>query len=319
MNFQNVIFQTNQTPRIIAGSQELKDGSQVLVRVIADKGNGKYVGSVAGIRVNISSVKTLNVGSTFLASIHTKNGQVLVTPKETYQLKNENFLLNHLQNEQLSSLLKQFNLPPDALSLHVFQQLKQMELKENPELLRKIRTMSLKYLGKEKSASEILAILSEKGIDATQNEILQLLEELDGNFDNKDKDENSKFILMNKINTKKGKWYIVPIEILNTVENKVLGNGNIKLMVDSFEILKLMNIDCFYNEKQYLFNVEFENKKCKTIRMNVPGNNPEKSVLRLKKKIEMFDCNINVLWGEKELIEGTACATEEVVGVKGKV
>ena len=40
---------TGQLSRLGIPKQTLKDGSQVLVRIIADKGGGRYEGSVAGL------------------------------------------------------------------------------------------------------------------------------------------------------------------------------------------------------------------------------------------------------------------------------
>ena len=46
---------TGQLSRLGIPRQTLKEGSQVLVRIISDKGGGKYEGSVAGARVTITS------------------------------------------------------------------------------------------------------------------------------------------------------------------------------------------------------------------------------------------------------------------------
>lgn len=317
MNDFSVSF--NQIPKIITNRQILNNGSQVLVKVISDKGDGKYEGSVAGTRVNIFSEKKLVTGSTFIANISTKNGTVYIVPQKKSQLINDSFQFTKINNNQIQNILKQLNLPPDNLSYHIFQQFKQMELREVPEILKKVRNLSLKMKGKEIKASEIISILTEKGIESTEDEIIKMLEELDGNYEDDNQSKKDKFLLMNKINEKKGKWYFIPFEITENEIGKIIGKGNIKIMFDFLEKLKIMNLDCCYENKKYLFNLEFKNEKCSLIRCYLNGEKTSDKILKLKKYLITTGCNPEINYTEESLIQGTACETEQIITVGGNI
>lgn len=316
-----VIIHTNQVSQIgSSGQNVLKEGSQILVRVISDKGNGKYEGSVAGTRVTLQSSKKLEPGKTFLATISAKDGTIYISPKET-SIVQQQVQINTIQNEQLANLLKQLGLPADELSLHLFQQLKQMGLKLDVALLKKLHTVSLKFNGKEKAASEILMILKEKGIEATESEIMNLLLELDGDFSSKDSEENKKFELLNKINQKEGKWFLVPFEIIQKNNETVIGNGNLKLMYLA-EQLSLLNVDCNYNNLKYLFSLKFNNRKLEKVNFNIEGFDYKAQLFsnQLKEKLSLSKLNdVEVQWVDKALVEGTACGSEEISSVGGVV
>lgn len=324
MNTGGVIIHTNQVSQTGTGGRNvLREGSQVLVRIISDKGGGKYEGAVAGVRVSLQSSRKLEPGKTFLASISAKDGTIYISPKENIQVQ-EKVQINLIQNEQIANMLKQLGLPADEVSLHLFQQLKQMGLKLDVSLLQKLHNVAIKFKGKEKAASEILMILKEKGIEATEEEILQLLFELEGQFSSDNSDEageQKQFELLNKINSKEGKWYLLPFEITQKTDDAVIGNGNLKLLY-LHDNLSLMNVDCNYNGKNHLFSVKFQNKKCISVSFNIPGLEKQSAILiqSLKTKLlaQSLD-GVKVEWVDRDLIEGTACGTEQIISVGGLV
>ena len=327
MHTSGVFIQTNQISRITGGGQQvLKDGSQVLVRVIADRGNGRYEGSVAGVRVNIQSAKNLTPGQTFLASISAKDGIVYVSPKEMNIYSQAGVQVNVLQNENVAQILLQLGLPADKISEQLFMQFKQLGLKLDSELMRKIRSTVLKFGSKQKTAVELLAVLKEKGLNISAEELQALLSEIDLYERNKNdqqgqKNEN-KFEVLNKVNAVKGKWYLLPFEI--TQKEEVLGIGNIRFLFENDNLLKFLNIECLYQNKRYLFNIEMENQKCKKIRFNIDDVDDfeiNKYISLLKKKLFAFNGfeNLQIEWCSSELIDGTACELEIIERVGGKV
>lgn len=316
--------------------QILKEGSSVLVRVISDRGNGKYEGSVAGIRVQLTSNKALQPGQTFTASISIKNGSIVVTPKYIAMsgsgLSGQIELqFNEVSQSQLFSLLEALGLPADNLSTSILQSFKQMGVKFDSSLANKIRSLALRFSGKEKSAAEILSLLAQKGLEADEEEIKALLYFLESENDSSSKNSERKEKLINRINSTEGSWYLLPFELvqlespLSSSENlQVLGKGCIRLLFDSAKALKLLNLNCSYNNKKYLFSLSFEGRKIINTYLNVETEdkslNPENEINRLKKLCMAANLNPGkISWVEKELIEGNASGLESFVSFGGRV
>ncbi len=167
----------------------ISEGNTVLVRVISNLGNGKYEGSVAGSKTVIYSSKNLNIGSTFLATVSSKNGILTLTDKsEINQTQNNSFkiisfinnsdgnILSQITNPQTAAYLKSLGLVADNLSFHLLQQLKQLGIKFDSELLKRYHEFAKKFPGQEKSAATILLLLKQKGIDASLEDIKSVLD-----------------------------------------------------------------------------------------------------------------------------------------------
>lgn len=301
----------------------LKTGDSVLVRVISDKQNGKYEGSVAGVKITLNSKNPLKVGSTFVANVNIKNGKLEIIPKQDFiSIEQNQGELEILQNEKIFELLENLGLPQDSISLELLKQMKQLDMSFNLDVLKKFHQISLKFKGKEKSASQMLLLLLKKGINANDEELLQLLYELEGDFENFEKEQksqNEKFSIIKKINQKNGDWKFFPFEIVKLNQNEVFGSGCIKIFFEN-EILKILNLNCKYQNKEYLFNVEYENKNVKTVRFFVsPNDDEKKSLEKLKSLFCKINPNIKVLWSEKSKIEGTSASLEEIYKFEGNV
>ncbi len=371
VNSNGIIVRTNQLLTNGIKSQFLKNGSQVLVRVLSQLPNGKYEGSVAGVRINFSSNKPLLPGSSFTANVLAKNGVIQLVPKQTGSIQPQNqqnplqnqFQLqnNILQNQNLTSLLNSLGLPADSLSVNLLQQMQQLEMKFDLSLLGKIRNLALRIKGKEKLASQLLMILAEKGLEADKESLEKLLNELFGDFEkeenqsnhqnaqknlmsqqekNNQKDKKNDYELLNDFNSKKGKWYFLPFEIINlsqvanqnqslnqnqnSTQNKtqVLGKGVIKLLYNSDNTNLLMtNLFCACNNKNYLFNLFFESNKCTSIAVNISPSDEseiEKLLGSLKQSFSAKNVNLNVFWADKEKLEGSACGFESIFSVEGE-
>lgn len=340
MNTNGVVLHSNFLVSNGIKQQILKDGSQVLVRVIVDKGNGKYEGSVAGARINFTANRQIAPGSSFVATVNVKNGQIQLVPKNLPDVFiKDNVSLNIQNQNNLFSFMESMGLPADEFSFHLLQQFKQMELKFDSNLLNKIRNIMIKFKGKEKKASELLAVLADKKIKASDNDILQMLLELEGDFDEKDfsgqKDEK-KFSLMNKVNSVKGKWYFFPFEMIfvgnnniddiyhNEMVNRknttsVLGTGSIRVLLDDNEKLKLINLLCNYNNKKYYFSLIYDSQKLNEIKINITPSplNPNLQIEKLLKKLNKNGDMVKIMWVSEDEIYGSACGSEEFLSIEG--
>ena len=316
--------------------QILKEGSSVLVRVIADRGGGKYEGSVAGVRVQLSSSKALQPGQSFVATVGIKNGSIVITPKDNAlaaMAANEIALsFNEVTETQLFSLLESLGLPADNLSSSILQSFKQMGLKMDSALANKIRNLALRFSGKEKSAAEILSLLAEKGLEADEEEIKELLILLEGDTaeqPDSSKSKGSEQKLLNKINSTEGAWYLLPFELVQftekaVLEGQILGRGCIRLLFDSAVNLKLLNLDCNYKNQKYLFSLVYEGKKISNTYFNVSSviNTlaADGEIDALKKHFMAAGINPGkISWAEKEELEGNASGLESFVSFGGEV
>ncbi len=362
VNSNGIIVRTNQLLTNGIKSQFLKNGSQVLVRVLSQLPNGKYEGSVAGVRLNFSSNKPLLPGTSFTANVIAKNGVIQLLPKQTGSIQPQNqqnplqnqFQLqnNILQNENLASLLSSLGLPADSLSVNLLQQMQQLEMKFDLSLLGKIRNLALRIKGKEKLASQLLMILAEKGLEADKESLEKLLNELFGDYEKEEnqsnhqnaqknlmsqqennhqkveKEKKNDYELLNDFNSKKGKWYFLPFEIINLSQlaNQNLGKGLIKLLYNGDNSKLLMtNLDCTYNNKNYLFNLFFEptqaGNKITSLAVNinpVEANEREIIISKLKEAFLKKNVKLDVFWADKEKLEGSACGFESIFSVEGE-
>lgn len=315
---------TGQLSRLGIPKQTLKDGSQVLVRIIADKGGGRYEGSVAGARVSITSKQPLATGTTFTASITSKNGQILLTPNlgELNNVSQQTFELAVMQNEELASFIQNLGLPADTFAFHLLQQTKQLGMKMDSALLSKIYNLSVKFKGKEKRAAELLSILTKKGIDFSEEDLLALLEELDSNPDDQGdhkKSGSQEYKLLNKINSIKNTWQLLPYEILSAMGP--LAKGSLGFFIDEAANLKLLNLECKWlrNNHKYLFSLEYEKGLCRNIKMSGEGPDLSKLAALLDQRLLAAGKDICIEIVEPELIEGTACGQEEFFAFGGEV
>lgn len=315
---------TGQLSRLGIPKQTLREGSQVLVRIIADKGGGRYEGSVAGARVSITSKQPLATGTTFTASITSKNGQILLTPNlgEVSNISQQSFELAVMQNEELASFIQNLGLPADTLAFHLLQQTKQLGMKMDCALLSKIYNLSVKFKGKEKRAAELLSILTKKGIEFSEEDLLALLEELDSNpEDQKDnqKSDSQQYKLLNKINSIKNTWQLLPYEILSAMGP--LAKGSLGFFIDEAANLKLLNLECKWlrNNHKYLFSLEYEKGLCRNIKMSGEGTELSKLAALLDQRLLAMGKKICIELVDAELIEGTACGQEEFFAFGGEV
>lgn len=65
----------------------------------------------------------------------------------------------------------------------------------------------------------------------------------------------------------------------------VLGAGHLRLLFDSSKLLKLMNLDCIYRNKRYVFSLEYEGGKCRAVRFNAGDDGALNNQIEKLKKL----------------------------------
>lgn len=319
MNSNGVVIHSNRLVNNGVQSQNLQNGSSVLVRVASYKGNGVYEGFVAGVKVNISSQKQLQIGHSFPAKIFVKDG-IIQLKSDILDSSKAQILINNSKNEVITQLLNNLGISADAVTTRILHQMKQLEMKFDSKLINKIKNAALKFKGKELKVSELLLLLEEKEINFTEEELLNLLAQIeDYSQQNKNQNQKEKFKELNKFNEKKRNWIFLPFEFVSYNDN-VLGNGILKLLLGvNSKIIEMVNIETVYKNHEYNFSLLFENKKCIKIYFNIPEmkyNKIDIFIDMLKSKIGK---NVQIEYKEKEELSGTSCLTEEFYSLHGEV
>ena len=345
-------------------SHVLKEGSSVLVRISADKGNGSYEGFVAGVKVSIQSKIPLEQGSVFVGKVLVKDGKINIIPEQNtllaqdkIEIKNLNVqssqnLFAQVASAEISLQLQALGLVPDNFSLHLFLQTKQLGMKIDVPLFNKIRNIAIKYKGKEKQVANLLLNLLQKGMEVSEEELEKLLNQFDFSdldFESetgllqKEKNDSKNFVwefitnilqgvtghqngvltVMNHLgwqNKKSnGSWVIFPFEFLQN--DIILGNGKIKLFLDTQKKLKLLATQINLEEKEYNFVLNFYKNKINSINVSVQPMKLSKInefVNELQAKFS-DDESVCVNWCKKEQIEDFAAGLENITFVDGVV
>lgn len=326
MNSNGVVIHSNRLVNNGVQSQNLQDGSSVLVRVASYKGNGVYEGFVAGVKVNISSQKQLQIGQSFPAKIFVKDGLIELQRTNENHPSLEKVLINNSTSEVISTLLNNLGLPADSVSVHIMHQLKQLEAKFDNQLINKIKNLAIKFKGKELSASELMIILKEKNIDFSENDISNLLALLNlYEQEESESFENSDFSLLNKMNKEKKNWLFFPFEFVSMngesqIESEKLGQGILKaLLSKDGQTVNLINIECLYKSAEYIFTLCFSGKNVNKICYYISGLMESERKFVEDKLLSLFKNQIEFEFKEKEILTGTSCKLSEFVSFDGRV
>lgn len=261
----------------------LQEGSSVNVRIISQKSDGSYIGTVAGAKVNIHSSKPLLLNQSFPATVSVKNGVIYVIPKDLTGMisLSDSAALKIIPSD---SIAQKLNLPNDVLMSSIIEFSQGMELKLDSFLFSKIKNIAVRFKGKEISAAKLLLILVQKNISLSEEKIMELLDFLEGGFYDEDSDDDFCKDGINQINEKKGSWFIIPFKIVNLSDDeKVLAKGLSRFFYTSEQKLKMLNLECVSSEKKFLFSLLFEGSECKKIRFNCDDDEKEFVKKRLSK------------------------------------
>lgn len=350
--------------------QKIVEGSLVNVRIVSSNGEGKYVGIVAGVRVNLKSDSFLQNGEVFRAKISIKNNTIFLKPlqnnnsiENNNKIQLDNFPLKLVENEELFSFFSRLSLPADNTMITVFQMMKQLKMKFDIPLFMKIHNMSVKFGKQQKSAAEILMILQKKGIEISNDFLLDFIEFLNGdNFFNenenyfgnknewkKNKEENQKRIV-NSMNSRKGGWFIFPFCILenqfnkeivdlrkenseyftkNIFENNIIknekriGEGNIRVLVNDSDRIEILNLSCFFNNARNFASLLYENGFIKELRVNFEKKleKKEEVILYLQSKCNKLYSKgkiknqIEVQWADEGDLTGFSSDNEKFYSI----
>lgn len=288
----------------------LKNGSSVLVRVISNKGNGRYEGSVAGVRISFSAKNPLSVGQSFVATVNQNKGILELIPKLQRQ---QSSLLNLVSDGQISKYLSDLGLVPDNLSFHLLKQLKQNKMEFNESVLNRVHKRAMQFSGKEKNASEILLMLYQKGINLSDEELNHLL----NSFENVEPDE-----LISKLNKIKKSWLILPFNIVDKNEDE-FGKGYVKILQDEGRNVLKTVVNCIYLKNTYSFLVDFQSNLPFLINMHISNVSNENAIKTNCHKLEAIFRNINpaikVLWCNEDELKGFGCELEKMYVLGGEI
>lgn len=161
VNVVNVNSQNIQ-PSLQGNSME---SQQVLVKVLKDLGGSRYLVSLFGKRIEVSSLKSLSVGENFVARIKYLDSKIIIEPKEI--MGNE--------RSAYSSVLEKLGVPCDDISFRILLFMQQSGFRIDRKIMALARKSSLYFEGDEEESAEIACMLLEKGIEPTEKNISKLL------------------------------------------------------------------------------------------------------------------------------------------------
>lgn len=268
------------------GSRPLVEGSSVFVRVLSDNGNGSFLVSAGGNRLSVQSQNPLSVGETFIARVESgSSSRILLVPVEE-----KNPFMN--QASGIQSYLGSESVILSPAAYRVLQFMEQSGMKISRDLMDRAERIGKKFPGKEKLASEAAAILLQKGINPSEENILSLMslslgdyqggKNNGGNQDEKDGsvNEGENFIsrlypggtgsgtglltYMNHVAGGKKHWIFLPYE-WNSDAGKA--EGIIRLLIDleQKETEKIV-LNCELNSTKFFFVLYCSKSKGEEVR-----------------------------------------------------
>lgn len=171
------------------------EGSSVFVRVIQKISDGKFSVAFNGARFTVDSDLPLKSGEKFQAQVKIVNGKVNLVPLPD----KKNALLSNSYDKSVSYLLPSLNLPDDNVSCAILNQMKNLGLKIDLNLFKKIRSVVEKksFKDKEKAAS-ILTVLASKDLPVSENALLQILDLFEKEENNSPSNKNAESRAQNK-------------------------------------------------------------------------------------------------------------------------
>ncbi len=272
----------------------IKDGDTVFVRILSTQGDGTVQASMRGKIFTAKTEFTSEPGSTFNARVHISGDGKITLERLPFHADST----NHQAGSLLSMLLAE-GLPADDVMVRILQFVQQTGLRADKSIMMKARRISQRFPGKEKQAAEIAALLLEKGIDAPDEkiqEILNLMENGDfghssgweqnprGDEDEKEHgsrgkdgenfldilfcekipDKTGLLTLMNHVSTGRMHWIILPYRWDSP---NGLGSGIIRILIDTeARSTEKVEINCKINSTNYFFVLYCNKSKEKEVR-----------------------------------------------------
>lgn len=191
MNLNVHIIHSTDTVNSRQISPGLKNGSEVIARVISNNGGNNYSLSVGGQKINVTSHLALREGSIFKALIKVTDGGLILkilSEHVSTDLKTLSLTQNNLKNSNLLNILNMFNLNPTVESLKLLEFALSMGIKLDSGKLNRAYKASgeNKELNKQEK-SQIAILLEEKGINSLSDTVEKVFY---GFYGEKNKKEN---------------------------------------------------------------------------------------------------------------------------------
>ena len=165
----------------------LSEGSSVYVRIIKKDGNNSYTAAFGGGRFSIKSELPLKPGTGFFTTIRLENNRIVLQQQNVkmivqdagFQKINSDLdMTGKILNPKLIAYFEKMGLIPDEITLSVYNQMRNLEVRFERSAFIKARAIGLKFKGREKVAAVTAYILEQKGMAATEDAVSEIL---DGN------------------------------------------------------------------------------------------------------------------------------------------
>ena len=186
-------------------------------------------------------------------------------------------------------------------------------------------------------------------------------EGFEGNREGKKKAEENQRRILNSLNRMAGSWFVFPFCIMekngigadgsagydgmdgslsgvwdggedvsqakNQDDERKIGEGNIRILVNDSEKLEILNLSCFYKNAWNFASILYDNGFVKTLRVNFQNKleKKEEVILYLKSKLEKIYLQgktknqIDVQWAEKDELAGFSCENERFYSINKRI
>lgn len=282
----------------LASGISVSEGDIVSVKVLKSLGGGMYAVSLRGARISVRSEQPLSVGTVFRARVfHDGAGRILLkTEAAENAVRAEPVLPDGSPSALLADRLAGQGFIPDAVTVRIVQFLSQSGAKIDRNIIRKARSASFLFPGKEADAAEIASVLLKKGISPSEESIAEILQLLEGHFkdeegfqggtarDQSGEDENEgcflkkvydvlpaqgpgMLALVNQLRSKDEQdrhWIVLPFE-WRTGEKSASGLIRI-LLPGHLQPAEKIQISCEFECKKYYFVLYLNKDKVKEVR-----------------------------------------------------
>lgn len=113
----------------------------------------------------------------------------------------------------------------------------------------------------------------------------------------------------------------------NQDDERKIGEGNIRILVNDSEKLEILNLSCFYKNAWNFASILYDNGFVKTLRVNFQNKleKKEEVILYLKSKLEKIYLQgktknqIDVQWAEKDELAGFSCENERFYSINKRI
>lgn len=259
------------------------DGGTLFVRVISANSDGSFLISAGGHRMNVGASIPLSAGDTFVAMVKVDpSGKVLLSPVQ------EKGMDQTQQATEYPGFSYGNEISSGALAFRILQFMEQSGMKISASIMDRAAKIGKKFKGKEKLASEAAAILIQKGINPSDENILALMSMSVGDYSGGEKKKGDQqspgpektfldkiypsgtgggeglLTFMNHVSKGKRHWIFLPYEWKSPV-GEASGMMRILLDLESRDAEKIL-LNCEMNSTKLFFVLYCSKSKGKEVR-----------------------------------------------------